>query len=317
MIWTLRALAELGESERAERLLSALNPIRHALNADDIERYKVEPYVVAADVYSAADELGRGGWTWYTGSAGWFYRTVLEDILGFKREGKTVTLKPCLPPSWPSFELSYRFGKSTLHVVVENAQGREASQDALTVDGRTQAEGTPIPLVDDGRTHEVQLRVGERRLRSSAVTWHVSCSRSAAFGLPSPTKETSDEVGFSVARARGRRSRRASEQAARQAATRARRVTARSAEATPWTRLPGSRFPRATRRLAASLDSAVTSFGGVDAGAMMRGLRVSCPFASTQRFSAKKARPSGMYLIVQGVDLSPGAGSSQPPRCQT
>jgi cellobiose phosphorylase len=167
VLFTLRALAELGESERAEQLLGLLNPVRHALTAADVARYEVEPYVVAADVYSDAAHLGRGGWTWYTGSAGWFYRIVLEDILGFKRAGNAVTLSPCIPLGWPGFELTYRFGKSVLRVLVENRHGSAPASDAVRFDGRVH-RGGEIPLIDDGGTHELRVVVGERRLRSSA-----------------------------------------------------------------------------------------------------------------------------------------------------
>ncbi|HTQ05780.1 MAG TPA: glucoamylase family protein [Polyangiaceae bacterium] len=167
VLFTLRALTELGEAERAERLLAVLNPIRHAENAADVARYQVEPYVVAADVYSNPEHDGRGGWTWYTGSAGWFYRIVLEDVLGFRRSGRRVTIAPCIPASWPGFELTYRFGRSTLKVVVENARGAQNVTDALRFDGRPQSEPA-ITLTDDGRAHELRVIVGERRLRSSA-----------------------------------------------------------------------------------------------------------------------------------------------------
>src|SRR5262249_16664830 len=113
VLFTLRALAELGEAERAERLLAVLNPVRHPEPPADVARYQVEPYVVAADVYSNPEHDGRGGWTWYTGSAGWFYRIVLEDLLGFRRTGRRVTVKPCMPASWSGYELTYRFGRST------------------------------------------------------------------------------------------------------------------------------------------------------------------------------------------------------------
>jgi cyclic beta-1,2-glucan synthetase len=166
VLWTLRALAELGDSARLERLLGILNPISKALTPATVDRYKVEPYVVAADVYSASGHDGRGGWTWYTGSASWFYRIVLEDVLGFRRTGNRLQLAPCIPAGWPSFELTYRYGRSKLHVVVKNAHGSPA-QDDMTIDGQTQTEPT-IALIDDGHTHEVRFVVGERRLRSSA-----------------------------------------------------------------------------------------------------------------------------------------------------
>jgi cyclic beta-1,2-glucan synthetase len=167
VLFTLRALAELGEAERAEHLLDVLNPVRHGLTPSDVARYQVEPYVVAADVYSDGAHLGRGGWTWYTGSAGWFYRIALEDILGFRRSGNSVTLSPCIPLGWPGFELTYRFGRSALHVVVENRHGAPPVDDAVSFDGLACAQNE-IPLVDDGKTHELRVVVGERRLRSSA-----------------------------------------------------------------------------------------------------------------------------------------------------
>jgi cyclic beta-1,2-glucan synthetase len=166
-LWTLRAVAMLGDHERVERLLTLLNPVRRALTPGDVERYRVEPYVVAADVYSSPDHLGRGGWTWYTGSAGWFYRVVLEDVLGLRRHGSRVTLSPCLPASWPKAELVYRYGRSSLRILVENARGEVSGDDALRVDGRVRPDRS-VELVDDGRVHEVRLRVGERRLLSSA-----------------------------------------------------------------------------------------------------------------------------------------------------
>jgi cyclic beta-1,2-glucan synthetase len=167
VLFTLRALAELGEAERAERLLAVLNPVRHAETPADVARYQVEPYVIAADVYSNPEHDGRGGWTWYTGSAGWFYRIVLEDLLGFRRAGGRVTVSPCIPASWPGFELTYRFGRSTLKVTVENARGGPNVAAPLSFDGRPQSEPT-ITLTDDGRSHELRVVVGERRLRSSA-----------------------------------------------------------------------------------------------------------------------------------------------------
>lgn len=166
-LFTLRALALLGDGERVERLLAVLNPVRHALTREAVERYRVEPYVVAADVYSSPEHVGRGGWTWYTGSAGWFYRVVLEDVLGFRRHGDRVTLSPCLPASWLKAELYYRYGRSTLRIVVENARGEVSGEDALRVDGRPRPDRT-VELTDDGRVHDVRLRVGERRLLSSA-----------------------------------------------------------------------------------------------------------------------------------------------------
>jgi len=184
-LFTLRALATLGENERAARLLDALNPIRHTLTADQVERYKVEPYVIAADVYSASEHLGRGGWTWYTGSAGWFYRVVLEDILGFRREGDVATVRPCMPPSWPSFELTVRFGRSGLRIVVTNVEGLPAGErPSHPVSGTT-----TVPLIDDGRIREVQLYVGECRLREFAPP-------ESDGGSPTPPSDPVDEASW-------------------------------------------------------------------------------------------------------------------------
>src|SRR5262249_8438116 len=113
-------LAMLGDGERATHLLGLLNPIHHP-----VERYEVEPYVVAADVYDAKDHVGRGGWTWYTGSAAWMYRVVVEHILGVRSSPGKVTINPCVAKSWPRFEVTIRDGEGEVHVVVENPKGVE------------------------------------------------------------------------------------------------------------------------------------------------------------------------------------------------
>jgi len=157
VLFTLRALAELGETERVARLLGFLNPIHHGDSAEKVALYRVEPYVVAADVYSASGHVGRGGWTWYTGSAAWFYRVVLEDVLGFKRTGDVVTLSPCMPATWPGFELKYSYGRSVLHLIVENAIDARPGRAGRGTNGA----GEPrITLVDDGQTHVVRIRAG-------------------------------------------------------------------------------------------------------------------------------------------------------------
>jgi len=124
-----------------------INPVNHASSAQALATYKVEPYVMAADVYAAAPHTGRGGWTWYTGSAGWMYRLAVESLLGVKREGDTLRLAPCLPAHWPGFKLRYRFGETVYAISV-----------TLDEDAGAQPEQV-IALVDDRREHSIEVRV--------------------------------------------------------------------------------------------------------------------------------------------------------------
>ncbi len=152
-IWATMAFAELGDSEHAWELARMINPINHALDAAQAAVYKVEPYVVAADVYAVAPHVGRGGWTWYTGSAGWMYRLLTESLLGLRREGDSLWLTPCLPADWPGFGLSYRFGTSVYHLDVAQAPG---AAPAYTLDG-VALPGPLLPLHDDGAEHQVRI----------------------------------------------------------------------------------------------------------------------------------------------------------------
>jgi cyclic beta-1,2-glucan synthetase len=156
-LWSAWAFAELGQSERAENLFRLLNPIYHADTPAKVERYKVEPYVVAADVYSVAPHTGRGGWTWYTGSAAWMYRLGLEGILGLHRAGAGLIIEPHIPAGWPGYEVTYRYGQATYAICVQNdgLSGGEASLD-MTVDGLS-VPGNRLALLDDGELHQVQI----------------------------------------------------------------------------------------------------------------------------------------------------------------
>ncbi len=158
-IWTAWAFAAQGNGERAHELYSLLNPICHSQDEAATERYKVEPYVTAADVYSVDPHVGRGGWTWYTGSAAWYYRFAVEAILGVNREGSLLTIDPVVPKKWPGFSLRYREGKSTYKVVVDNSAGVNGGVKSLTVDGAEQS-GAAFELVDDGADHEVLVVLG-------------------------------------------------------------------------------------------------------------------------------------------------------------
>ena len=161
-LWSVLATALLGDGDRTFELFQMINPLTHARSRDEIGVYRVEPYVVAADVYTADGKLGRGGWTWYTGSASWFYRIAVETILGFTKRGDVLTVQPCVPRGWPGFTIDYRFGGSTYHIEVEQTDGAEAKSAEVTLDGR-RLESGEIPLRDDGVAHQVRIRVGRAR----------------------------------------------------------------------------------------------------------------------------------------------------------
>jgi cyclic beta-1,2-glucan synthetase len=166
VLWTVLALTLLGAGDRAGELLSLLNPIRHADTPDGIERYRVEPYVVAADVYGGSGYDGRGGWTWYTGSAGWMYRIGMEHVIGLRRRGRTLAITPCIPSNWPSFEIEYRYGTGVYHIVVENPERVCQGVIRLEIDGVRTSDGY-VRLESDDRTHEVRVTLG--RMLSTRV----------------------------------------------------------------------------------------------------------------------------------------------------
>ena len=160
-LWSVMAFAVLGEGDKAAALFWMLNPINRARTRTDTHRYKVEPYVVAADVYAASGHVGRGGWTWYTGSAGWMQRAGVESILGFRIEGDKLRIDPCIPASWPGFEIKLRHGASRYEIVVENPQNVQRGVAAAELDGATvTARPLSIPLEDDGAVHRLQIRLG-------------------------------------------------------------------------------------------------------------------------------------------------------------
>jgi cyclic beta-1,2-glucan synthetase len=159
--WSVIAFAALGRGDKAAEVFSLINPIRRSSTRADVQRYKVEPYAVAADVYSVAPHAGRGGWTWYTGTAGCLYRAGIEGILGFRVQGEVLALAPCIPRSWPQFEISFRYRSARYEIVVENPRGVNRGVSRVELDGKTLTGDTArIPLVDDGLTHKVQLILG-------------------------------------------------------------------------------------------------------------------------------------------------------------
>jgi cyclic beta-1,2-glucan synthetase len=152
-MWAVLALAKLGMADKAVALLAMLNPINHARTQDEVARYKVEPYVVAADVYSVPPHAGRGGWTWYTGAAGWFYRAILEYVLGLRFSADTLRIVPCVPPGWNDFEVSIRLPGIDYTVQMRRGGPGEA---ALLFDGAPVA-GDALPLIRDGQRHSILL----------------------------------------------------------------------------------------------------------------------------------------------------------------
>jgi cyclic beta-1,2-glucan synthetase len=158
-IWAAWAFAELGQGERAVELFCMLNPVNHADMPEKTERYKVEPYVIAADIYSVPPHTGSGGWTWYTGSSGWMYRLGIEAILGISRVGKALKINPCIPRDWPGFKVDYRFGTAHYKISVENPDSVNRGIRQVLLDGNPLSNKL-IPLVDDGQHHAVHVLMG-------------------------------------------------------------------------------------------------------------------------------------------------------------
>jgi cellobiose phosphorylase len=156
--WTAMALARLGENEKAWELLALLNPIHHGATSTQIATYKVEPYVVAADVYAVAPHQGRGGWTWYTGSAGWMYRLLIETLLGLSLEGDQLRVTPRLPKAWTTFKMHYRYRQTHYHLTITRLAEDLPGTGQLSLDGQVLA-GKTIPLLEDGRDHFVEIQI--------------------------------------------------------------------------------------------------------------------------------------------------------------
>jgi cyclic beta-1,2-glucan synthetase len=156
-IWAAMAFAALGDSQRAWELLAIINPVNHAKSPEEIATYKVEPYVVAADVYALSPHTGRGGWTWYTGSAGWLYRLIVESLLGLRLEVDKLRFAPCLPADWEAFKVHYRYRETVYHIAVTQMPAGNG-ETRVTVDGVAQHDQA-IPLVDDRQEHWVEVTI--------------------------------------------------------------------------------------------------------------------------------------------------------------
>ncbi|RUN79120.1 GH36-type glycosyl hydrolase domain-containing protein, partial [Pandoraea apista] len=156
--WCMIAYAKMGDGNRAGDMLTMLNPINHADTRAGVHAYKVEPYVMAGDIYASSTHVRRGGWTWYTGAAGWMYRGTVESILGLDKRGNALRIAPCIPREWRGYRFSYQFGESRYLISVANPHGQSQGPASVTIDGQLLEGNDPdIPLVDDGRTHRVQV----------------------------------------------------------------------------------------------------------------------------------------------------------------
>jgi cyclic beta-1,2-glucan glucanotransferase len=159
-MWAILAFTHLKAGDKAAELFALLNPINHARTPEEAERYKVEPYVVAADVYSVAPHAGRGGWTWYTGAAGWMFRAGVEGILGIRREGNILIVDPCIPAAWPGFEATVNVASTCYEIRVDNPSHRCRGISHADLDGarihHAQAR-VRVPL--DGGTHNLLISI--------------------------------------------------------------------------------------------------------------------------------------------------------------
>jgi cellobiose phosphorylase len=165
-IWTTMAFAMIGDNQKAWELFEMLNPINHGRHPDQIQRYKVEPYVMSADIYGSAPHTGRGGWTWYTGAAGWMYKLTIETLLGLHLEVDKLRIAPCFPADWSSYKIHYRFRDTQYHIIVNQVVAESKHQVRVTIDGIL-IEGVGVheygnrqalvPLVDDRNEHHVEI----------------------------------------------------------------------------------------------------------------------------------------------------------------
>jgi cyclic beta-1,2-glucan synthetase len=161
--WLGLAYAALGDGEHAERIFRILNPILRARTRGESEHYRVEPYVLAGDVYGVSPWVGRGGWTWYTGAAAWLWRLGVEGILGLHKEEGDLRIDPCIPPAWKGFEAWVRMGAQRLHVVVVNPDGIGTGIAAITLDGAVIHSNRLRLNPELPGEHEVTVRLGAVR----------------------------------------------------------------------------------------------------------------------------------------------------------
>jgi cyclic beta-1,2-glucan synthetase len=159
-VWVVMALAKLGSGDEAAELFHMLNPINHTRTMGDVARYKTEPYVMAGDVYARRPHAGRGGWSWYTGSAAWMYRAGLESILGLRRRGATFSVDPCIPSLWPEYQITWRMHGTRYEISVSNPERRCRGVAKAELDGGV-VDAAAVPFIDDGQVHHVRIVLGD------------------------------------------------------------------------------------------------------------------------------------------------------------
>lgn len=157
-LWVPLAFARMGHGDKACEILKMMHPVMHSQTQEDIERYRIEPYVLAGDVYALEGKIGRGGWSWYTGASAWMYRIWLEEILGFKLRGNTLTINPTLPTTWDRVELKFNYGSSSYIIEIQNPNHQSRGKITISCDGNI-LKDNKIPLIDDGKVHNAYVRL--------------------------------------------------------------------------------------------------------------------------------------------------------------
>lgn len=155
-MWAILAFAKLGFGDKALEYYRMINPIEHSRTKDAAKKYKVEPYVIPADIYEAKGLEGRGGWTWYTGSSSWFNKIGLENILGFNIEQGVLKINPCIPKEWKEYSIRYRFKNSIYNIKVKNPNSKNTGVDKMLLNGE-EVENKEIKLVDNGKVNEIEV----------------------------------------------------------------------------------------------------------------------------------------------------------------
>ncbi|WFD11662.1 GH36-type glycosyl hydrolase domain-containing protein [Tepidibacter hydrothermalis] len=157
--WVIKAYAMMGKGDKAWKLYNSINPINHTRTGKECSKYKVEPYVMAADVYSTDSHIGRGGWTWYTGTAGWMYKVGIEDILGLKKYGDEIVIDPCIPNDWKQYSIEYKYGESKYSILIKNPHKVNNNVKYITVNGNKK-NSNKIKLIDDKKEHNIEVILG-------------------------------------------------------------------------------------------------------------------------------------------------------------